>query len=45
MRIKVVQMQFLELIKKRYSTGFYKPDQAEDNKLQQVLEARTAYLS
>ena len=32
-------MQFFELIQKRYSVRAYKPDQVEDHKLQQVLEA------
>ena len=32
-------MQFLELVKKRYSVRGYKPDMVEDNKLKTVLEA------
>jgi nitroreductase len=32
-------MEFLELIKKRYSVRAYKPDPVEEEKLQQVLEA------
>jgi len=32
-------MDFLELVKKRYSVRAYKPDPVEDNKLQKVLEA------
>ncbi|MBA7664258.1 FMN reductase [NAD(P)H] [subsurface metagenome] len=32
-------MQFLELVKKRYSARSYKSDPVEDDKLQQVLEA------
>ena len=32
-------MEFSELIKKRYSVRSYKPDQVEEDKLRQVLEA------
>lgn len=32
-------MDFLELVKKRYSVRAYKPDSVEDEKLQQVFEA------
>ncbi len=32
-------MDFLELVKKRYSVRAYKPDPVEDDKLQKVLEA------
>jgi len=32
-------MQFLELVKKRYSVRSYKPDPVEDDKLQLILEA------
>jgi nitroreductase len=32
-------MEFLELIRKRYSVRAYKPDPVEEEKLQQVLEA------
>ncbi len=32
-------MQFLELVKKRYSVRSYKSEPVEDNKLQQMLEA------
>ena len=32
-------MEFLELIKQRYSVRAYKPDPVEDEKLQQVLDA------
>jgi nitroreductase len=32
-------MEFLELIKQRYSVRAYKPDPVEDDKLQQVLDA------
>jgi nitroreductase len=32
-------MEFSELIEKRYSVRAYKPDQVEDEKLQQVLQA------
>ena len=32
-------MDFMELIRKRYSVRAYKPDPVEDEKLSQVLEA------
>ena len=32
-------MQFVELVEKRYSVRSYKPDDIDDKKLQQVLEA------
>ncbi len=32
-------MEFLELVKKRYSVRAYKPDPVEDDKLEQVLQA------
>jgi nitroreductase len=37
--MKEAEMDFFELIRKRYSVRAYKPDPVEDEKLQQVLEA------